>query len=125
MATIRKRKSRWQVQVRRKGSPPVSRSFTARKDAVEWARQMESLADRRGPGSDPRILDDLTLGDLLMRYRDSTVLAKRSGPFETTIFNAFLRHPLASVSLANLTAAHFSSYRDERFSAADPVSRDA
>ena len=56
MATIRKRKSRWQVQVRRKGSPPVGRSFTARRDAVERARQMESLANRRGLGSDPRLL---------------------------------------------------------------------
>ena len=44
------------VQVRRKGSPPVGRSFTARGDAVERAHQMESLADRRGLGSDPRLL---------------------------------------------------------------------
>ena len=56
MATIRTRIAKWQVQVGSKGSPPVGRSFTARRDAVEWARQMECLADRRGLGSDPRLL---------------------------------------------------------------------
>jgi hypothetical protein len=114
LATIRKRESKWQVQVRRKGCPPASRSFPARRDAVEWARQVESLADRRGLRSDPRALDNLTLGDLLVRYRDTVAIAKRSAPVETVTLTAFLRHRLASVSLASLSPSHFSAYRDER-----------
>ena len=72
----------------------------------------------RPPGlsSDPRALDNLTLGDLLVRYRDTVAIAKRSGPVETVILTAFLRHRLASVSLASLSPAHFSDYRDERSS---------
>jgi integrase len=114
MATIRKRGSKWQVQVRRKGSPPVSRSFLSRKDAAEWGRQAEALVDRRGLSADPRILDDLTLGQLLFRYRDNVVVAKRSAPVETTILNAFLRHRLASMPIGRISSAHFSAYRDER-----------
>ena len=120
MATIRKRESKWQVQVRRKGCPPVSRSFSARRDAVEWARQVESLADRRGLSSDPRALDNLTLGDLLVRYRDTVAIAKRSAPVETVILTAFLRHRLACITLANLSPAHFSAYRDERLGQVEP-----
>ncbi len=33
MATIRKRKGKWQAQVRLLGNPSVSRTFTSRKDA--------------------------------------------------------------------------------------------
>jgi integrase len=81
---------------------------------------MESLADRRGLSSDPRALDNLTLGDLLVRYRDTVATAKRSAPVETIILTAFLRHRLASVSLASLSPSHFSAYRDERLGQVEP-----
>lgn len=48
MATPRKRGERWQVQVRRKGSPSLTRSFLPRSDAEAWAREQELEADRRG-----------------------------------------------------------------------------
>ena len=61
MATIRKRGSRFQVQVRRQGQPIQSRTFLQLKDAQAWARQMEVQADRHdlppayhaGRSSDP------------------------------------------------------------------------
>ena len=114
MATIRKRGSKWQVQIRRKGSSPVSRSFLSRKDAAEWGRQSEALVDRRGLSTDPRLLDDLTFGQLLIRYRDKVVATKRSAPVETIILNAFLRHRLAAMPIGSISAAHLSAYRDER-----------
>ena len=46
MATVRKRGDRWQVQVRRQGFSPTSRTFQLRADALTWARQMEAQADR-------------------------------------------------------------------------------
>ena len=45
MATLRKRGERWQVQVRRKGSPSLTRSFLLRSDAQAWAREQELEAD--------------------------------------------------------------------------------
>ena len=48
MATIRKRGGKWQVQVRRQGMHPASRSFALKSDAARWARQTETEADRKG-----------------------------------------------------------------------------
>ena len=45
MANIRKRGARWQVQIRRFGRPPLSKSFLAKDDAVRWSREQERLAD--------------------------------------------------------------------------------
>lgn len=45
MATIRKRGNRYQVQVRRKGQTPLSKSFMQREDAKRWARMKEAKAD--------------------------------------------------------------------------------
>jgi hypothetical protein len=48
MATIRERGTKWQTQVRRLGTAPITRSFLQRADVVAWARQIEADADRRG-----------------------------------------------------------------------------
>jgi len=37
MASIRKRGDRWQAQVRRKGSKPLSKTFKLKADAERWA----------------------------------------------------------------------------------------
>jgi len=63
MATVHKHRDRWQVQVRRKGHVPVSKSFILKSDALEWARYMEQRADRKTLPYDPRRLDSIT------RYR--------------------------------------------------------
>jgi hypothetical protein len=80
MATIRKQRKKWQVQIRRSGVRPMSKSFAVRKDATEWARQMEVRADRAELPSDPKALQRVTLGELVERYRDTvsvkTALAK-------------------------------------------------
>ena len=42
MATICKRKSGWQAQVRKLGYTPVSKCFDKKSDAEGWARRIES-----------------------------------------------------------------------------------
>src|SRR5262249_39078507 len=56
MATIRKRKHKWEVQIRRLGFRPISRSFRTSKDAQAWARYMEVQADRADLPADPKAL---------------------------------------------------------------------
>jgi hypothetical protein len=77
MATIRKRGAKWQVQIRRVGFRPLSRSFHIRKDAEVWARLMEVQAERSELPSDRKALKQLTLGELVARYRDT--VSVRSG----------------------------------------------
>jgi integrase len=114
MATIRKRKDKWQVQIRRKGSGAISRSFHTLKDAEEWARHMEVRADRRDLPADPSALRGVTLGQLVERYRDTVSPRKRTYELERMALNAFLRHPICRRPVSDLTGTHFAAYRDER-----------
>ena len=45
MATYRKRGACWQVQVRKLGHRPFSRTFKTRADADVWARATEAQMD--------------------------------------------------------------------------------
>lgn len=114
MANIRKRGTRWQVQIRRLGSPPNSKSFINKKDAQAWARQSEIQVDRNELPHDPRSLELYTLGELVGRYRDTVTPQKRSAKNEVIVLNAFLRHSICSKRLSDLTAKDFTCYRDER-----------
>jgi hypothetical protein len=73
MATIRKRGDRWHVQVRRKGSPSVTRSFLKKSDAQTWARHTESIVDKHGLPPDRAVLDQVTIAELFIRYRDEVI----------------------------------------------------
>jgi len=75
MATIRKRGHKYQVQIRRKGFPPVSRSFLKLKDAQQWARQCETQADRQELAPDPKVLE--YAGELEFPTFTSTICAMR------------------------------------------------
>jgi integrase len=122
MATIRKRGQRWHVQVRRKGWGSVTRSFLRKADAKTWAREVELEADRRGLPADRKVLERLTLADVLCRYREEVVPRKRGAANETLAINAFLRHELASAPIAELRPADVAAYRDERLRTVKPTS---
>src|SRR4028119_2071579 len=107
MAAIRKRGDKWQVQVRRKGCPPQSRSFSQKADAQAWARSVELQADRGELSSNAASLTQLTLGDLIRRYLQEVVPRKRSSMNEAPVLKAFLRQKLSYMRLANLASAHF------------------
>jgi hypothetical protein len=117
MATIRKRGDRWHVQVRRKGSPSVTRSFLKKSDAQTWARHTESIVDKHGLPPDRAVLDQVTIAELFIRYRDEVIPNKRGQRNGTLTINAFLRHALAQVRISDLTVAQVASYRDERLRA--------
>ncbi len=75
MASIRKRGIKWQAQVRVFGHPPMTKSFSKRDLAVTWARQKEAEIERGEIPTSPRLLQSVTLGDLLDRYQQDAVTA--------------------------------------------------
>ena len=113
MATIRKRDDKYQVQIRRIGQAPVTRSFEQRKDAHLWARQMEIRADRHDLPPDQKPLER-TLGDLVERYRDTVTPRKKGREIETIVLNAFLRHEISRKTMRELRTSDFAVYRDQR-----------
>lgn len=120
MATIRKRGEKWQVQVRRKGQQPLSRSFQKKADAQTWARNTEADLDRQGLPPNTRQLKSTTVHDLIERYRDTMTVRKRGKVQETDRLNLMLRHRLAKATLAELSPSIFTKYRDERLTCCKP-----
>ena len=79
MATITKRDGRWRVQVRRLGYPPISKTFTQKKDAETWARQKELELERGDLPVDPRSkLKGMKLSELVAKYRDTISVRKKA-----------------------------------------------
>lgn len=120
MATIRKRGSKWQAQIRRSGHRGISRSFILRNDAVRWAREMEIRADKSDFPPDTQVLNRITLADMVLRYRDTISIKKRGYEIERVVLTAFLRHPVCRKPLSHVTAEDFASYRDERLRTVKP-----
>jgi integrase len=122
MATIRKRGSRWHAQVRRKGSPALSRSFTRKADAETWARQVEAEADRRGLPVGLKALDGLTVGDILKRYGSEITPHKKGAVREGMAIRVLLKHAIAKVPLSVLTVEKVAHHRDLRLKIVKPAS---
>ncbi|QGG89026.1 tyrosine-type recombinase/integrase [Agrobacterium sp. MA01] len=114
MATLRKRNGKWQVQVRRQGHSPVSKSFINRKDAEAWARDVERRLDQSEALPARQASDSRTLGDLLVTYRDKITPHKKSASVERYRIDKILRHSIANTQAAKLMPAQVASYRDER-----------
>jgi integrase len=122
MASIRKRGEKYEVQIRRLGLRHISKSFHRLDDARTWARHMEVRADCSDLPSDARVLKELTLGQLVIRYRDTISKQKRSWESENCVLTAFSRHPICSKRLVDLHPADFAQYRDERLRRIKPAS---
>ena len=65
MATIRKYRGKINVQIRKKGYPFISKSFTRLTTARKWAKGVEADMERHLHVVIP---DDTTVGELLERY---------------------------------------------------------
>ncbi|RUX49473.1 site-specific integrase [Mesorhizobium sp. M4A.F.Ca.ET.050.02.1.1] len=114
MASIRKRNGKWNVQVRRRGHEASSKSFLAKSDALEWAREIERQLDRQELGPDRKTLKSITLAELVTRYKNEVLPKKRSARFETILLDRFLRYPIATKTLNDLQSKDFAQYRDQR-----------
>jgi integrase len=68
MAMIRKRRGRWEVNIRIKGSPAIYETFSRRKAAERWAAKMEGDI-RDGRRVPDRTTRTRTFAELVDRYR--------------------------------------------------------
>ena len=101
MATIRFRKGKYQAQVRRQGFPRQYRSFLSKKEAQAWARRTETQLEM---GEIPsRVNSDLTLADLIIRYRETVTPGKKGRPQESRRLARLLKDPIANTKLQGLT----------------------
>jgi integrase len=123
MASLRKRGTKWQVQVRREGHPDLSKTFHLREDALKWAREQERRIDRGElvcTASLP-LASKLTLADVLSRYERDVLPTKRTrGVNERFHLRPILRHSLGILNVAQVSQASIASYRDLRLTQVSP-----
>jgi len=121
MASIRKKGDhQWHAQVRRKGHPPQTKTFTTRADAERWAKIVESEIERgvfvsRSEG------EATLLRDMLKRYEVEVLPSKRGRDADRSRLKT-LEAALGNFRLAGLTSTHVSKFRDARLESVGPQS---
>lgn len=121
MATITRRNSGWYVQVRRKGFPARNRTFETKGEGQRWAREQERRLDFCSP--DPVVQPSslaMTLGDVILRYRDLVTPRKRSADSEHLRLGKMARASICLVAVSKLSPHHGAEYRDHRLLKAKP-----
>lgn len=114
MASLRNLPSgKYNVQIRRKGLAPVSKTFTKKSDAEKYLRLTE-LDIERGIFANHTEAASTTLGDALIRYLKEITPSKKGAAQETQRINVWLKHPYSNCSMASLKASDFASCRDKR-----------
>ena len=122
MATVRRRGKKWQVQIRLRGLKPLSRSFTFKSDAEQWARQTEASSERGDLQGSKAELQSVKLNELLDRYERTITPAKKCKASEAYLLRVIRRHAIAALALDELTPMMVCSYRDDRLKEVSPSS---
>lgn len=114
MASITERGPfQWQAIIRRKGFSTQTKTFETKQEAADWAFERERSM-RQGTFTDRKELEQMTLKQLINRYREEVTPKKRGWRPELSRLKMLANHPIASLTLASLRASHFAAYRDER-----------
>lgn len=112
MGSIRKRNDKFQAQVRREGVPSISKTFSAKKDAVVWVRGLEARID----AGETHIVAPkaISLGDLLKRYSEEITPLKKGRDPELRRLTRLLRDNISSTPLSKLSGPRLVTFRDRR-----------
>jgi integrase len=116
MASIQRRGGRWRVQVRRRGLPPLSKTFARHEDATRWSQTVEgrlAVGELLDLGEARRT----TLVEALERYLAEVTPLKKGAKQERVRIKAWLRDPLARRPLAAIRSMDIAAWRNERVAA--------
>ena len=113
MASIRKRNSLWQAQVRSRKLGATSKSFHRKADALAWAKVQEAMM-QTGEWK-PKDKRYSTIGDLIQNYLKKVTPRKKGAEPETRRLKRLLKEDaLMSIKLKDAQPHHFADYRDKR-----------
>ncbi|MEP4487171.1 MAG: site-specific integrase [Halioglobus sp.] len=112
MASIRKHRARWQVQIRIKGTKPITKSFARKAEAIRWSRAVEGEI-AVGAYIDPRKADSALLADVIDQYSISLNEKLVKDPARRSRLKR-LRADLGVFSLGKLCSHHLHSYCGKR-----------
>jgi integrase len=118
MATIRKYRGKFNVQIRKKGYPFISKSFISLTVAKKWAATTEADMERRLHVVIP---DDTTVGELLKRYIKEVLPSHKGHQAERYRVQTLLGF-FGGLKLFHLTPKEVAKYRDIRLNQVSPAS---
>ena len=117
MSSIRKRNDRYQVQVRRRGYTPVSKTFTSRTAAKKWIQVTEADMERGSYAPPPSVI----VSEILKRYQQDILPTHNGADVERYWLRGLNKH-FGSMRLTDLTPKEIAKYRDVRLKAVSPAS---
>jgi integrase len=101
----------WQAKIRKKGFPPVSKTFIRRADAEAWSKDQE-VAMQRGLWRDTSEAEATTLGEALERYAREVTPRKKGARRESARIKAWLERPISKRSLSSVRGSDIAAFRD-------------
>ena len=111
MASIRKRKDKYQAQVRINGQS-TSKTFTSLANAKSCARRMETKAEASSISI--KKYQPANFAEVLKAYLEKVTPLKRNTSVEPIIIRSLMRSDWAKKPLTSITTADVAAYRDER-----------
>lgn len=119
MAAFTQRESgRWQAKVRREGWPDQSKTFRTRADAEAWARTVEREMDVNA-FINRDDAEKTTFAKAAERYERDVLPGKRGKDQDGYVLKRVAK-AFGGYSLASITPARLSEYRDDRLKAVSP-----
>lgn len=113
MATIRKRgEGQYHVQIRKRGYPTQTKTFSKEADARRWATIIESEMER-GVFVSRSEAESTLVKDVLQRYAEEVLPTKR-GEMSDRSRIKLLKEVFGEYRLASLTSSQIAQFRDQR-----------
>ena len=113
MATIRRRKNKWQVIIRKDNFKITYKTFSLKEDAVRWARETEVKIEQ-GLYQDLTLAKTTKLKDVLVQYRDRVSVNKKGYEQERYKINKIIRSGIADKTLSQLTPLVLFEYIEQQ-----------
>ena len=113
MASIYKRNGKWRVEIRKKGSKGIHKSFIVKDDAIRFARETEVKIEQ-GLYQDLTLAKTTKLKDVLAQYRDRVSINKKGYEQERYKINKIIRSDIADKTLSQLTPLVLFEYIEQQ-----------
>lgn len=112
MSTVWKLKSgKWRAQIRR-NHHSISKTFLNKGSATQWSKDTERKIEKESY-EDYRDSASITVGHLIIRYRDEITPSKKGAQSETYKLNYLLRLPIAKCKILKLTPRKIFEFKNE------------
>ncbi|MDN7597247.1 site-specific integrase [Burkholderia multivorans] len=112
MATFQQRASgKWTAMIRKKGFPQQIQTFETRREAEEWATEIEAQMNGNRFSA---LNGDVLFKDVIEKYMTTVTPGKKGSETEEWRLKAILKDSIASYAIGKVTPAILSNWRDRR-----------